>query len=312
MSADLDIRFHRALYTHRPEWEKWGFDAAEYPLLRQIQEGQGEVLAQSFLGETRFYFDFIKLETLDACTFPDPEEPIVFIGLTRYLVDELLSLTAVLAASAEVRTLVGIPASARAGDLADALFFLTLEFVVAHEVGHYVRGHIVDRALHFEYAGPVHQTVDLRRHADELDADAYGILELCRNVLDGDTGSALIEMLPTRGTCGTDQLVALLAISVTAVFLLHLSQPRPEIGLAKDKHPPLAYRQHRIIEIMQHWLTSYSKSPMAITGAGHHAIMQAVGNALPADMRLRWDAQVDVLDSPAGRDYLNALDNLSA
>jgi len=305
------VRFHRALYAHKPGWQKWDFDPAAYPLLRQIQDGQGEILAQSFMGETRFYVDYIELETLEACTFPDPEKAIVFIGLTPRLIDELLSLTAILAASAEVATLVGIPASSSAGDVADALFFLTLQFVIAHEVGHYACGHIVDRALHFEYSGPaVYQPADLRRHADELDADEYATLELCRNVLDGDTGPEIVELLPSGGRYGDDQLAALLAISVTAVFLLHLSQPLPAVGLAKDKHPPLAHRQHRIIEIMQRWLTTHGKSTAAVTGAGHHAIMKAVGNALPAELRPRWDAQVKVLTSPAGRDYRDALDKL--
>jgi len=67
------------------------------------------------MGETRFYVDYIELETLDACTFLDPEEAIVFIGLTRRLIDELLRLTAILAASAEAATLVGTPASWSAG-----------------------------------------------------------------------------------------------------------------------------------------------------------------------------------------------------
>lgn len=313
MSADLDVRFHRALYAHKPEWQKWDFDPTTYPLLRQIQDGQGDILAQSFMGETRFYVDYIEIETLDACTFTDIDEPIVFIGLTRRLVDELLSLTAILAASTEVQALVGIPSSpSTAGDLVDTLFFLTMEFVIAHEVGHYVRGHFVDSALHFEYSGPaVYQPVGLWRHADELDADAYAILELCQNVLDGGTGPALVELLPLVAADGTDQLATLLAISVTAVFLLHLSQPRPPVDLAKDKHPPLAYRQHRIIEIMQHWLTTHNKSTAAVTGAGHHAIMQAVASALPAEMRLCWDAQVDVMESPAGTEYLDALDRLS-
>jgi len=114
-------------------------------------------------------------------------------------------------------------------DAEDALFFLTLKFVIAHEVGHYVSGHIVDRALRFEHSGPaVYQPVDLRRHADEL----------------------------------------------------------------------------------ERWLTTHGKSTAAVTGAGHHAIMKAVGNALPAELRPRWNAQVDVIDSPAGRDYLDALDKL--
>jgi len=293
------------------EWGKWHFDPADYPLLRQIQAGQGEILAQSFMGETRFYLDYLKLDTLDACTFPDPEEAIVFIGLTRFLVHELLKLTGILAASIEVQTIIGAPASpVGTMDVADALFFLTLQFVIAHEVGHYVCGHVVDRALHFEFSGPAHRPVNLRRHADEVDADAYAILELCRNLLDGDSGSAIVELLPPGGIYGDDQLAALLVISVTAIFLLHLSQPRRDLNLAKDKHPPLAYRYHLVIEIIQHWLKSHDKSAAAVTGEGLHAIIQAVSDALPTDLRPRWNAQIDVMESPAGKAYLDALDQM--
>lgn len=281
-------------------------------MLQKVQEVQCEILAQSFPGDSsRFYVDFIKLETLQVCSFPGPDkdDPIVFIGLTSFLVDELLSLTASLAQSADVQILVGTPASL-AGGAAAALFTLALQFIVSHEVGHYVLGHIVDRAMHFEYSGAGLPPVPPLHHAEELEADQYGIVALCCNLMGDDSAPAMIDILPPGGTYETDQFVALLAISITAVFLLYLNQTRSAIDLAKDQHPPQVYRLHRTFQILQHWLTQRGKSTTAVTGDGLRAIMDTVIEAFPADLRLRWNAQADLLASPAGQAYQRTLDDL--
>lgn len=84
-------------------------------MLGQIREGQSALLTRSFSSAQReFYVDFIGLSTLDACTFPDAEERTVFVGLTRFLVEELVKLSDVLASSANVGSLVGTPSTANA------------------------------------------------------------------------------------------------------------------------------------------------------------------------------------------------------
>ncbi len=314
MPVHLDVRFHRALY-HYAQLDKWDFDPAEYPLLSHIRDGQSALLTKNFtIGHDQFYVDFINLPTLDVCTFPDPDpqEHLVFIGLTRNLVDELATLADVLSSSPNVQALIGIPSTrSPVPELSGLLFALALQYIVAHEVGHYAHGHIIDKTMRFEYSGSAPSTDGrLQLHADELAADNYAILMLCSNLLDGDTGPALIQLLPSDGVYGNAQLASLPPIAATAVFLLHLTQPRPPVDLTKDKHPPLVFRHHRIIDAMRDWLTTHGKDTSVITGARHHAIMQAVAVALPESLWALWNEQVDLFESPMGQQYFAELDKL--
>lgn len=313
MVDPFEVRFQRALSELRPDWEKWDFDPAEYPLLRQIQDGQTDIFARSFtFGGMQFHVDYLKLGTPGAYTFADREETTVFVGLTRVLVEELLELARVLASSEDVRNLIGLPGPPLAdGQFTDILFFLALQFMVGHEAGHYVRGHITDRTLWFESSEPallVNKAERLRQQAEELEADAYAIHELCRNLIGGDAGTELVAMLPPGGTYCDEQVLTLVAIAVTGVFLAHLKHHRPTVNYATGCHPPPVLRHHRIMDAMRDWATAHGKPATAITGAGHHAIMHAVANAIPADLRPRWNEQVDRLESAAGKQYLNALE----
>ena len=138
----------------------------------------------------------------------------------------------------------------------------------------------------------------------------YAMRELCERMLDGETGG-LLELLPRNGTYGPDEISSMLVMAATAVFLLHLTHAQPKVDLSRDKHPPIVLRQHRILDVLHSWLAARGKSIADMTGARRHAIMQAVGSALPDSLWTLWNAQVDLLESATGLQYLEELAKLA-
>lgn len=307
MSVPLEVRFQRALNHHKTRLLKWDFDPVKYPFLLQIQERHHEIFERSFgsePGHVRFYLDFVALAAIQAAACPDPEEPIIFIALSRGLVDALLELSGLFAASGEVRRLVGVPGPPSCGHLADGIFFIGLEFFIAHEMGHCVLGHVTDQALWFEYSELDEGTDKLPQQSGELDADEYAIKVLCRNFLEGETGTTLANLLPPGGTYGDKEVATLLALAISGVFLMQYRSHCLPANLAKAKHPPLVVRHHRAIEVMRAWATRLDTITAAIKGPNYHATLEAARNALPSELKKQWDEQAKRLASPTGQQYL--------
>ncbi len=249
MSLPSDVLFHRALFEARPDLQRWEYNPTDFPLLRQVQDARSEIFERSFdRGSLQPCLDFVTpvpdafgsvpQEAIDAFAFPDPEQMAVFIAMTRVLVGELSALGTILAAAAEIQELVGVP-DAGQHRLADALFFIGLEFVVGHELGHCGLGHVPDRTIYAEFSGIEKERANLlQRHSHEFDADKYAIGELCHNLLDSECGEALATLLPTSDPAV--HYLPLIAMALTGVFLLYLQNHSLRIlDPGEQEHPPL-------------------------------------------------------------------------
>ncbi|MBS1985331.1 MAG: hypothetical protein JST16_14290 [Bdellovibrionales bacterium] len=247
---------------------------------------------------------------IQACTFPDIDERTIFIGLTRRLVEELLVTSKTTAASEPVRVLIGCDNADRSVDtLETVLFHLQVQFLVGREVGHYLFGHIVESSAVFEFSGADAEDLNqnLNAQRDELAVDAYSVKAICQNLIEGDIGAELRAILPSKAGLTDDQLLTLLAIATTGVFLLHLNRSDSStLTSCQGKHPPLVLRQHRIFEAIVRYLGEGGKDPETILSL-YPRITEVVGTALPVEVRIRWNAQVTFLESMEGKQYLKII-----
>ena len=206
---------------------------------------------------------------------------------------------------------MGVPTTIQHGEqLDDVLLFIGLQFLVSHEVGHYVEKHYASRTSPTgdpQIDGMVKKAENLRVQADELDADHYAIQALCDNLLDDDGRAMLTALLPPHTMYSAEQLAIMIAIGVSGVFLIHFNWDRPHKEFSASDHPPLALRHTKVIEAINAWMTVHSHKTAVITQAKYDAIMGSVGNGLPTEIRVRWTEQVDQLAAPEGQQHVTTL-----
>lgn len=324
MVTPPDVRFTRALQKRNErlkqrigsqqevEWNKLTLDEEQHALLLQVQEVQGTIFSHSFKDNSpQFHVDFIDINTLGAWVFVDSEEePIVFVALTPALVGYLLEISKRIVASAQVSAVLGIEESlSNEEDLDESIFLIALQFIITHEVGHYTNGHIGGNTLWFEFSAEQAKTREnvLASHADELEADFYGISELSFNMFEGSFREVLPQRSPPHGEYREEELAQLIAIALTGVMLLYLHRYRDEALRLSSTHPPIRMRLEELLNQLAVSMEKTGKNPAAIKDENRRALVRAVLSALPEEISARWQRQVDFMLEPSTAKYVEEL-----
>jgi hypothetical protein len=311
VSLPPEVLFHRALQMLQQAGQrpltKWDFDSKTYPLLRQIQDGVNQIFNSHSAGDDGrpHYLDFVDSDQAQAFAFGDGS--FAYVALSRPLIDELLQTASAMAAAEEVLRL--LPDLTRpAVDLGDVLFFLGLQFVVFHEVGHHICGHVPngDFWAEFSEVDPLRMR-SIEAHINELQADSYAIDTLCENLFEGGTEEVAAHLINCDSASSHEALVTLLAASLGGTFLIRQRDRVPPIDPASGSHPPLVLRHQRAMTRMQQWITAHN-SGLSLAEDRLANVMSAVGVALDkTTLRVSWDRHVDSLDTGSGKAYLAEL-----
>jgi hypothetical protein len=317
----------------------WDQTAGQQALLRDIQKHLNGLWAQQLNRHPNkselppIHVDFIDTRNCGAGQIRDrrvinavafEDRGIAFIGLTRDLLEELFRTSWLIAKNQRVRDGFRIFRSAThlTSRLATTLVTAQLVFVINHELGHHVHGHVRSKsetALHVEFgsAEALNQTGALISQRKEIDADGYAVTSGLNNFLlaEGPRRSALASLArPVCHPLSETWLVRLYVLAAGAFFFA-----RPGIAPSRDgrvdlrelTHPPGLVRMHYVMHQLRAWAARNQRGGLLkwASEIRFQRLMAGLEDAIGSEhQEIDWHEQSRFWASESGGKYRQVLD----
>jgi hypothetical protein len=245
------------------------------------------------------HFDLVHADNEFASAHVFETEEFGFIVATRPMVDEMQRLSQRLIAQNREFMCLQIAPCATSLNLAHQLVLMQFCLVTSHEYSHLVRGHLDDYQPHAVNVG------GLLYHAQELDADGYGIYHELEYFFKGGGRQAF-------STCLRISNERALENSILSCFLLSLlvqfcARWAGKIQIESDhraEHPPLPLRIQYSILFTEMWCREVgSISTLWMTDGTLSQYFGAAARLFPSQEKASWHQLVGWLKSPQSEEY---------